>query len=209
MKDKIRVLAVDDLRFARMYMDMYISTSSRYELAALLSYAEDVPEYIERDDVDLILLDIVMERGASGLSVAAQIKRTHPGIKIILCTSMARTDWMEQAKEIGVESFWYKEYSKLSLIEVMDRTVEGESIYVNDVPETYLGALPVSALTAKQKELLKYLINGYTNKVIAEKMLLSANTVKSYLDDIMLATGIHSRTELAVCASKLGAFSSQ
>ena len=209
MEDKIRVLAVDDMRFARMYMDMYISTSSRYEISALLPYAEDVPEYIEHNPVDLVLLDIVMERGANGLTVAAQIKRTHPEIKIILCTSMARADWMEQAKEIGVESFWYKEYSRLSLIEVMDRTVDGESIYFNDVPETYLGALPVSALTAKQKELLNYLINGYTNKVIAEKMFLSVNTVKSYLDDIMLASGIHSRTELAVCASKLGVFAAQ
>ena len=43
-----------------------------------------------------------------------------------------------------------------------------------------------------------------TNKEIAERMYLSVNTVKSYLDDIMDASGIHSRTELAVRSSKLG-----
>lgn len=43
-------------------------------------------------------------------------------------------------------------------------TVGGEFLYMNDVPEVYLGDLPVSKLTDKQKELLQYLINGYTNK---------------------------------------------
>ncbi|MCR4615849.1 MAG: hypothetical protein K5756_06850 [Clostridiales bacterium] len=46
-------------------------------------------------------------------------------------------------------------------------------------------------------------------KDCGEKMFLSANTVKSYLDEIMVASGIHSRTELAVCASKLSIFSAQ
>ena len=206
MDRKISVIIVEDQRFARMYMEMFIGTSPRYTIAASLPFAEDLPQYLETHTADLIILDILMAHGMDGLTAAAKIKQKYPQIKIILCTSMAQTDWMDQAKAIGVESFWYKEYSQIPLLEIMDRTMDGESVYINDVPEIYLGDLAVSKLTDKQKELLQYLINGYTNKKIAEKMFLSVNTVKSYLDDIMLTSGIHSRTELAVCASKLGLF---
>lgn len=199
-----KVIIVDSRRFARTYIEMCVGTSPRYEVVASIPLAEELPKFVDENPADLITLDIPMERGVDGLTAAAKVKRSHPGIKIIICTSLNQTDWMDKAKSIGIESFWHNEYSKLPLLEAMDRTMDGESVYINDYPEIYLGKLPTSKLTEKQKELLSYLIGGYTNKVIAEKMFLSANTVKSYLDDIMLTSGIHSRTELAVCASKLG-----
>ena len=202
--NKIKVVVADDQRFARMYVDMQIKTSPRYEIAASLPSADAAAEYLVQNDADLIILDVVMERGRDGLAAAAKIKQTRPGVKIILCTSMAETAWMEKAREIGVESFWYKEYSKLSLIEIMDRTMEGETVYADEVPETYLGDLPASALSDRQKDVLRSLIAGMTNKEIAEELYLSPNTVKSYVDEIMESSGIHSRTELAVRASKLG-----
>ena len=204
MDEKVKVVVVDDQRFARMYVDMYIGSSPRYELEASLALADDALEYLKTHTADLLILDVVMERGTDGLTAAAEIKRLYPSIKIILATSMAEAEWMDRAKKAGVESFWYKEYSSLSLLEIMDRTMDGESVYLDSPPKTYLGELPTSELTPQQKKLLRYVIDGLTNKEIAEKMFLSANTVKSYLDDIMRASGIHSRTELAVRASRLG-----
>ena len=201
---KISVVVADDQRFARMYVDMNVKMSPRYEIAASFPTADDVIKYLRSHAADLLILDVVMERGNDGLTVAAEIKKDHPDVKIILCTSMAETGWMEKAKKIGIESFWYKEYSKIPLIEIMDRTMNGESVYSDEVPQAYLGVLPVSDLTERQKQLLRYLIEGMTNKEMAEKTYLSAHTVKSYIDDIMETTGIHSRTELAVRASRLG-----
>lgn len=201
---KTRVVVADDQRFVRMYVDMQLKTSPRYEIVASLPSADDAAEYLESHEADLVILDVVMERGQDGLSAAAQIKQNHPEAKIILCTSMAETAWMDRAREIGVESFWYKEYSKLLLIEIMDRTMDGETVYADEVPEAYLGSVAASALSDRQKDVLRHLIAGLTNKEIAEALFLSPNTVKSYVDGIMEASGIHSRTELAVRASKLG-----
>ena len=204
MSDKIKVVVVDDQRFARMYVDMYIANSPRFELSASLPYASDALSYLKENSADMLILDVLMERGIDGMTAAAQIKKSYPDLKIILATSLADPQWMEQAKAIGIESFWYKEYSKLPLIDIMERTANGESVYDDELPEVYLGELPVSELTPRQKTLLCLLVEGLTNKEIAERMYLSANTVKSYLDDIMDASGIHSRTELAVRSSKLG-----
>ncbi len=201
---KIQVVVADDRRFARMYVDMNVKTSTRYEIVSSLPTADGVIDFLKENEADLVILDVVMDRGADGLSVAAVIKEKYPETKIILCTSMAEAGWMERARKIGIESFWYKEYSKIPLIEIMDRTVNGESVYSDEVPQAFLGTLPVSELTDRQKEMLRCLIDGMTNKEIADKMYLSAHTVKSYIDAIMETTGIHSRTELAVRASKIG-----
>ena len=203
LNEKIKVVVVDDQRFARMYVDMYVKTSTRYELTASLPFAEDLFPYLENHTPDIIIIDVVMEKGINGLAAAIKVKKLYPDIKIILATSMAESGWMEQAKAGGIESFWYKEYSKMSLLEIMDRTADGERVYSDDAPETYLGLISSGELTVKQKIILGYLIEGLTNKEIAEKMKLSVNTVKSYLDDIMEMSGIHSRTELAVKASRL------
>lgn len=82
--------------------------------------------------------------------------------------------------------------------------MNGDSVYPEEIPEVYLGKLALSKLTKKQMQILYYLVFGLTNKEIAEKLFLSANTVKSYLDDIMMKSEIHSRAQLAVQASKLG-----
>ena len=67
-----------------------------------------------------------------------------------------------------------------------------------------LGDLPAADLTRQQRSLLRYLTEGLSNREIAERMYLSPNTVKDYLDDLMEKTGIHSRTALVAQASRLG-----
>jgi DNA-binding CsgD family transcriptional regulator len=64
--------------------------------------------------------------------------------------------------------------------------------------------LKITDLTVQQKNLLRYLTRGLSNKEIAEKMFIEPSTVKTHLDFIMNKTGIHSRTELAVKAANLG-----
>ena len=80
----------------------------------------------------------------------------------------------------------------------------GESVYPKKVPDVMLGSLPAPELTKKQRSLLRLLTEGLSNREIAEKMYLSPNTVKEYLDDLMERSGIHSRTALAAQASRLG-----
>ena len=204
MEKKISVAVVDDQRLARMYVDLFVRSSTRYELAASIPYAEDALEWCRQNKPDLVIMDVMMARGMDGLTAAAQLKREQPQIKIILATSMAQPEWMAQAQAAGIDSFWYKEYSRLPLLEIMDRTVDGESVYADTPPQAMLGDLPTSELTEQQKRLLSCLTLGMPNKEIAERMQISPLTVKSHLEQLMERTGIHSRTELAVKASRLG-----
>ena len=200
-----RVVIADDEMISRGYMELFIKPSRRYEIAATLPFAQDVIDWCRKNPLpDLIILDVMMSAGIDGLTAAGQIKQAYPQVKIIAATSMADTDWLDTAREIGVESFWFKTYSDISLLEVMDRTMAGESVYPEKAPEVVLGKLASAELTKQQRSILRYLTEGLSNKEITEQMHLSPNTVKDYLDDLMERTGIHSRTMLVAQASRLG-----
>ena len=205
MTEPYRVVIADDEMISRGYMEFFIKPSRRYEVAAALPLARDVIAWCaEHEPPDLIILDVMMAEGVDGLTAAEEIKRRCPRVKIIAATSMADADWLDKARQIGIESFWFKTWSELSLLEVMDRTMAGESVYPERAPAVMLGTLPATELTKQQRSLLRFLTEGLSNREIAERMHLSPNTVKDYLDEIMERTGIHSRTALVAKTARLG-----
>lgn len=205
MEKAARVVIVDDEMISRGYMELFIKPSIKYEIAASLPFARDALEWCGKNELpDLIIMDVMMADGPDGLTAAAEIKKKYPQVKVIIATSMADMDWLEKAKAAGIESFWFKTYSDLPLLEVMDRTMAGETVYPEKAPGINLGRLPVSNLTRQQRSILRLLTEGRSNREIAEQLYLSPNTVKDYLDDLMDLADIHSRTALAAQASRLG-----
>lgn len=204
MNKRIRVVVADDQNISRGFFEMYVHASERYELAASLRTAEEAVEFVEENEADLMILDVIMQEGIDGLTAAAKIKQRHPEIKIVLTTSTSETSWEDKAREIGVESFWYKEYDDHSLADIMERTLRGESVYPSSPPEVNFGKIRRSDLTERELDVLRELTASLTNEEIAEKLHISANTVKRHLQNIMEKTGFNRRIDLAIHARLLG-----
>ncbi|ADU22888.1 MULTISPECIES: response regulator transcription factor [Ruminococcus] len=202
--EKYRVMIVDDQSISRHLFEMYVNNSPSYELAFSLSSASAADVYILRHEVDLILMDILMNDGSNGLEAAEKIKKLRPDIKIIAVTSMPEYSWLEKAKSIGIESFWYKEADEQTILEVMDRTMAGESVYPDSSPRVKLGLADSSELTERELEILRIVTTGATNQQVAEQLGISENTVKSHVRSMLDKTGFRSRTELAIKARVLG-----
>ena len=204
MNERIRVVVADDQNISRGFFEMYVHASDRYELAASLRTADEAVDFVEENGADLLILDIMMQEGIDGLTAAAEIKQKHPEVKIILTTSTSETSWEEKAREIGVESFWYKEYDDHSLTDIIERTLEGESVYPSSPPRVNFGKIRRSDLTERELDVLRELTASLTNEEIAEKLHISANTVKRHLQNIMEKTGFGRRVDLAIHARLLG-----
>ena len=198
MSDKARVLVVDDQNISRGFFEMYVRASVNYELAAGLRTAQEAVRYVDENKVDLLILDVMMQDGIDGLTAAEMIKQKHPEVKIILTTSTSETSWEQKAKEAGIESFWYKEYDEHGLLEIMERTLNGESIYPADEPNVPFGKITRAELTEREIEILRELTASRTNEEIAERLVISVNTVKRHIQNIMEKTGFESRLELAM-----------
>ena len=204
MSGRIRVVVADDQNISRGFFEMYVRAAIRYELLAGLRTAADAAAYVDAHETDLLILDVMMQDGVDGLTAAEAIKRKHPEIRIILTTSASETSWEEKARAIGIESFWYKEYDSHSLIEIMDRTMNGESVYPGDAPRVPFGAVTRADLTDRELDVLRELTGSLTNEEIAERLEISPNTVKRHIQNIMEKTGFESRLDLAMNAKALG-----
>ena len=204
MSDRIRVVVADDQNISRGFFEMYVRASTKYELLAGLRTAQEAVSYVDEHETDLLILDVMMQNGIDGLTAAEEIKRKHPETRIILTTSASETSWEEKARVSGVESFWYKEYDDHSLMDIMDRTMAGESVYPDEPPDVAFGKIKRTDLTDRELEVLRELTGSLTNEEIAEKLHISGNTVKRHLQNIMEKTGFSNRLDLAMNAKFLG-----
>ena len=201
---KTKVMIVDDQFISRQLFEMYVKSSEKYEILYSVESAAFADTFVLKSPVGLVLMDILMNDGSNGLEAAERIKKHRPDIKIIAVTSMPETSWMNRAREIGIESFWYKEASKETILEVMDRTMAGESVYPDSAPLIRLGLASSAEFTERELEVLRVMTTGVSNAAIAQKLGITENTVKNHIRHMMEKTGCKSRTELAIEARVSG-----
>lgn len=204
LSERVQVVIVDDQYLARGFFEGLVRMSERYELAASLSGAEQAIAFCDEHPADLVLMDVMMKHGLDGLTCARSIKAGHPEVKIILTTSTAEAEWIDKARRAGIDSFWFKEYSEVSLTEVMDRTMNGESVYPDSPPNPEFGFGRKADLTEREQEVLRELTRNYTNEEIALHLHISVNTVRIHIQHMLEKTGYKNRIELAVNAKTLG-----
>jgi two-component system vancomycin resistance associated response regulator VraR len=205
LTDKIKVIVVEDQAMPRQLFKMMLEENQRYELLYALESASVVSMYCDRYAVDLVIMDVVMMDGSNGLEAAERIKKSHPEVKIIIVTSMPEISYIDRAKKIGVESFWYKEnWSDIDLLTVMDRTMNGERVYPVDSPEVYIGKAKSTEITRAEFAVLRCLTRGMSNAEIAEELFIGPDTVKTHISSMLQKTGLQNRTELAIKARATG-----
>ena len=197
---KKRVLIADDFLMSRQVFEKAIEEAEDLELAGSFPSAEEAVDFTRNKYADLVILDIVMTEGINGLSAAKRIKDIRPETKVIMVTSMPEVSYMERAKETGVESFWYKEVQEQPIIDLIRRTLDGESIYPENAPVVNLGNALSTEFTERETQILRELVDGCSNKEIAKKFDISERTVKMHITSMIQKTGFRSRLEPAVKA---------
>ena len=199
-----KIMIVDDQFVSREMFKLYINQCPDYEVVYCVDTAMFADTYVLNTKLDLVIMDILMQDGSNGLDAAAKIKKLKPELKIIAVTSMPEVSWMDKAKQIGIESFWYKEVSEDTILEIIERTLNGESIYPTETPEVKLGMTKSTDLTPREIQVLRLLTTGVGNDEIAESLGISLNTVKTHIQHLLDKTGFTSRTQLAIQARVTG-----
>lgn len=195
-----RVLIVDDAVTIRTLFESIIEKSENYTLAGSLENANAALPFCMRSPVDLILMDVYTKNRENGLTAAGEIKKEFPNIKIIIATSLPEESFLEKAREAGCESFWYKEMGEVGLLDIMDRTVKGESVYPDKTPDIEIGNAKSVEFTPMEMKVLRELCNGKLNKEIAEELSMSENTVKFHINNMLQKAGYSNRYQLAIDA---------
>lgn len=197
------VLIVDDERIVQELFTYYIEkTDGKYTLAGAIKDAANAEIYCVSGKVDLIIMDVCTVNEHSGITAAKEIKSKYPDIKIIIVTSAPDYRFIEKAREAGADSFWYKEFGDEELIDVMDKTMNGENVYPDSTPDVQIGNISSDMFTPKELEVLSYLVQNMGLHEIADKMGVAYTTVRSHVKNLKEKTGENNLIGLCYLVTK-------
>ncbi|WP_298482912.1 response regulator transcription factor [uncultured Ruminococcus sp.] len=191
------VLIVEDQRMIRETMENYIRQSEDYNLAGSISSAGLAEKLCASRPVDLVLMDVCTENDESGFDATMLLKARFPHIKVIIVTSMLDAGYLHRAKAVGADSIWFKDVSQTELMTVVERTMRGESVYPDIMPEVRIGNASSYEFTDAEIKVLRLLVEGMTYKEMAGSLSVSVETVKSQVGSMLQKTGFTSKTKLA------------
>jgi DNA-binding NarL/FixJ family response regulator len=160
----------------------------------------------------LIILDISMPR-LSGLEAAAEIKRRHPKIKILLLTMHRSKDYLSRALELGVDGYLLKENAFHDLITAIETIREGKKYISTLITQQMMNYVRKKSrpkpddfepLSAREIEVLKYFAEGKSDKDIAELLKISQATVRVHGANIKKKLSMRQTADLVKYALRRG-----
>lgn len=192
----IKVLLVEDRKMSRDSIIGYMKGSDCYELVACTPNAGMAEIICMKNHIDLILMDVCTENNEDGIDATSVIKRHFPDIKVIIVTGMTTIDLIERARKANADSLWYKEIDGDELLDVMNRTMNGEKVYPDKTPLVRIGNMPSVQISKRELEVLRLMANGKTDAAIAEKLCISLPTVRYHVTQLLQKTGYENRVKL-------------
>jgi DNA-binding NarL/FixJ family response regulator len=204
MSDKIRVLLVDDHALVRRGFRRLLEDDTAIEVVGEGSNGEEAIRLTTELKPQVIVMDAAMP-GTGGLEATRKILAKHPKAAIIMLSMHSEETLVRQALSAGARGYVLKNALELDLAAAVKRVAGGEQVIDPALikPEPLPGERN-RRLTPRELEVLQLICDGLSNKEIAVKLDLSANTVAVHRANIMNTLGVHKTAELVVYALQNG-----
>ncbi|MGA7919795.1 MAG: response regulator transcription factor [Candidatus Acidiferrales bacterium] len=204
MGNKISVLLVDDHSLVRRGFRRMLEDEPDI---AVVGEANDGDEAVRLSHAlhpQVIVMDCALP-GTSGLDATRKILERSPEISILMLSMHSEDTLVRQALDAGARGYVLKSAVDLELATAIRRVVAGEVVLAPELTRSAsLKGERNAGLTARELEILQWIVNGKSNKEIADKLSLSVNTVSVHRANIMDTLGIHKTAELVVYAIRNG-----
>lgn len=113
-----KIMVVDDSRIAQLQLQEVLS-GTEYEVVSCCQNGEDAIKQYDIVNPDLVTMDIVMP-GIDGLDAARLLMQTHPDARVLMVSSLAYDDTIDEAKKIGAKGFVYKPFDQEQLLKALE-----------------------------------------------------------------------------------------
>jgi two-component system, NarL family, response regulator LiaR len=212
MTEPITVILVDDHEVVRKGVRAFLDTLPDFRVVGEASSGEEALAMVSDLIPDVVLMDLIMP-GMDGVETTRQIKKISPRTQVVVLTSYHEDAHIFPALKAGAISYILKDMKMEKLVDVLRRAVQGEVTLHPRVAIRVLqnirGDNPDSEplfteLTERELDVLKLIASGLTNSQIAEKLVISENTVKGHVSNILSKLHVADRTQVAVYAWQRG-----
>ncbi len=212
MKKSISILIVDDHEVVRNGIRSYLETNSDFHVVGEASSGEEAIQLVSEFIPDVVLMDLIMP-GMDGIETTRRVKQISPRTQVVVLTSYHEDAHIFPALKAGAISYVLKDMKMEKLVEALHRAVQGEVTLHPRVAARVLQNIRgdnaedpqlITELTERELDVLKLIANGLSNTQIAEKLVISENTVKGHVSNILSKLHLADRTQVAVFAWQKG-----
>jgi DNA-binding NarL/FixJ family response regulator len=202
MDSPIRIAIVEDREATRQGLRYLIDASEGYRCAADFSNAEAFLQRIPGLEVDVVLMDIGLP-GLSGIEATRRLKDCKPGVQVMILTVYEDDERLFQSLQAGATGYILKKTPPGQLMEAIRELHRGGSPMSGSIARRVVASFQQpckvrQALTAREREILEHVVQGYRFREIAELLHISLETVRSHIRNIYEKLHVRSRTEAAV-----------
>lgn len=210
----IRILLCDDHAVVRMGLNMLLNARPNMEVVGEASEGNEGIQKAEELKPDVVLMDLSMPHGKDGLSATSELKKILPDTSILILTMHDDEEYLFRAIQAGASGCILKSAPHEELLQAIESVAKGNAyLYpsaTKRLMEEYLshrkqdGSDSYSLLSDREKEVLTLIAKGYSNKEIAEKLIISVKTVETHKSKVMEKLQMKTRPELVSYALKKG-----
>jgi DNA-binding NarL/FixJ family response regulator len=204
MPDKISVLLVDDHSLVRRGFRRILEDEADIDVAGEASNGEEAVSLAKTLRPKVILMDCALP-GMNGLEATRKILKQQPETLVLMLSMHEEETLVRQAIDAGARGYILKNAMDLDLGAAIRKVASGETVLDHKLTsESGLKGERDYGLTTRELEILRYIVDGKSNKEIAAELSLSVNTVAAHRANIMDALGIHKTAELVTYAIRNG-----
>lgn len=211
----IRILVVDDHAIVRSGLIMLLGGKQEMEVVGEAADGDEAIAQAEALRPDVVLMDLSMPHGKDGLTATAELKKTLPDTAVLILTMHDDEGYLFRAIQSGASGYILKSAPHDELLSAI-RHVAGGQAYLypsatKRLMSDYLDKLKngehagtYESLSDREKDILAKVAQGYSNKEIAEQLIISVKTVESHKSNLMEKLELRTRPDLVKFAMKKG-----
>jgi DNA-binding NarL/FixJ family response regulator len=211
--DEIRIVIADDHELLREGIRALLAPTGDIVVAGEAADGAAAVEMCKKLDPDVVLMDIAMP-GLGGLEATLQLRRDCPRCKVLVLTQYSEREYVRRFLKAGVSGFVLKKAAASALVNairavkrggfVLDPSIAREALDDEGKPEQDGAHDPYETLTDREKQVLKLVAEGKSNKEIAAMLGISVKTAMSHREHMMDKLDLHNRTDLVRFALRRG-----
>jgi DNA-binding NarL/FixJ family response regulator len=204
----IRVFVADDHPVVREGLKKIFAKTTHIVVADEARTGQEVLNKFEKNDYDLVLLDITMP-GTSWLDVLKGLKKRKPHIPVVILSMHKEEEYIIRALKAGAAGYLTKESIMTELVKAVEKVNKGGKYISESIADRLIGYFdtgsdqpPHKALSDREYEVMIRLASGKTTREVADELFLSVNTVSTYRARILEKMKIKNVAELIRYALK-------